>query len=103
MRGEKMNVAYNTDCFAYMRNVPDKHFDLTVADPPYGINVTAQHPEHTHTHTQRRLSEAEGGPLAVKRAKVYGKNKRAFSSQNFIPCLTIAPRQTQRFSGSWNE
>lgn len=32
-----MNVAYNVDCMEYMKNVPDKYFDLAVVDPPYGI------------------------------------------------------------------
>lgn len=30
-----MNVAYNMDCMEYMRALPDKAFDLCVADPPY--------------------------------------------------------------------
>ena len=29
-------VAYNLDCMAYMRALPDKAFDLAVVDPPYG-------------------------------------------------------------------
>lgn len=33
-----MNVAYNIDCMEYMKNIPDKYFDLAVCDPPYGIN-----------------------------------------------------------------
>jgi site-specific DNA-methyltransferase (adenine-specific) len=33
-----MNVAYNMDCLAAMREMPDKAFDLCVADPPYGVN-----------------------------------------------------------------
>lgn len=28
------------DCLEYMRNIPDKFFDLAIADPPYGIGVT---------------------------------------------------------------
>ena len=27
------------DCLEYMRSLPDKHFDLCIADPPYGINI----------------------------------------------------------------
>ena len=27
---------YNIDCLEYMRGLPDKHFDLVIADPPYG-------------------------------------------------------------------
>lgn len=30
---------YNIDCLEYMRGLPDKHFDLVIADPPYGINA----------------------------------------------------------------
>ena len=32
---------YNMDCMEYMRTVPDKHFDLAIVDPPYGINAPA--------------------------------------------------------------
>lgn len=28
-------IALNTDCMAYMRTLPDKAFDLAIADPPY--------------------------------------------------------------------
>lgn len=31
-----MNVAYNMDCLAAMRKMPDKCFDLAVVDPIYG-------------------------------------------------------------------
>lgn len=34
-----MNIAYNMDCMEYMQTLPDKAFDLAVADPPYGINI----------------------------------------------------------------
>lgn len=27
----------NIDCMEYMKNVPDKYFDLAIVDPPYGI------------------------------------------------------------------
>ena len=33
-----MNIAYNMDCMAAMREMPDKCFDLAVVDPPYGVN-----------------------------------------------------------------
>jgi len=28
---------YNIDCMKFMRNVPDKYFELSICDPPYGI------------------------------------------------------------------
>lgn len=29
----------NTDCLEYMKTIPDKHFDLAIADPPYQIGT----------------------------------------------------------------
>lgn len=30
---------YNTDCIEFMKTIPDKHYDLAIVDPPYGINA----------------------------------------------------------------
>ena len=30
---------YNTDCMEFMQNIPDKHYDLAIVDPPYGIDL----------------------------------------------------------------
>jgi len=30
---------YNCDCMAMMKEIPDKHFDLAIVDPPYGIDA----------------------------------------------------------------
>lgn len=32
-----ISEVYNCDCLEYMRSIPDKFFDLCIADPPYGI------------------------------------------------------------------
>ena len=29
----------NVDCVTFMRTLPDKYFDLCIADPPYGIDI----------------------------------------------------------------
>lgn len=34
-----ISEVYNMDCMEYMKNIPDKFFDLAVVDPPYGINA----------------------------------------------------------------
>jgi site-specific DNA-methyltransferase (adenine-specific) len=31
----------NTDCVAFMKECEDKHFDLAIVDPPYGLNFGA--------------------------------------------------------------
>jgi site-specific DNA-methyltransferase (adenine-specific) len=33
----------NCDCMDYMKNVPDKYFDLAIVDPPYGIGMDGTH------------------------------------------------------------
>ena len=32
-----ISEVYNVDCLEYMRSLPDKHFDLCIADPPYAL------------------------------------------------------------------
>lgn len=32
-----ISEVYNMDCLEYMRSLPEKYFDLCIADPPYGI------------------------------------------------------------------
>lgn len=34
-----ISEVYNADCLEYMRSLPDKYFNLCIADPPYGINI----------------------------------------------------------------
>lgn len=31
------SLVFNTDCLDYMKDLPDKFFELAIADPPYGI------------------------------------------------------------------
>lgn len=35
--GTPISEVYNCDCLTYMKSLPDKHFDLVIADPPYGL------------------------------------------------------------------
>ena len=35
-----ISEVYNMDCLEYMQSIPDKFFDLCIADPPYGINAS---------------------------------------------------------------
>ena len=34
------NNLHLIDCMEYMKDIPDKHFDLAIVDPPYGIGHT---------------------------------------------------------------
>ena len=35
----ELNKLYNMDCMEAMKEIPDKHFDLAIVDPPYGIGA----------------------------------------------------------------
>ncbi len=38
--GKRLRIEYfNEDCMVGMARYPDKHFDLAIVDPPYGINA----------------------------------------------------------------
>ena len=42
MRIEKVTdkiKLYNCDCMEYMKDIPDKYYDLAIVDPPYGIKI----------------------------------------------------------------
>ena len=34
------SFAFNADCMEFLKNCPDKAFDLCVCDPPYGAGFT---------------------------------------------------------------
>lgn len=31
------NIVHNCDCMKFMKNIPDKYYELAIVDPPYGI------------------------------------------------------------------
>jgi site-specific DNA-methyltransferase (adenine-specific) len=42
MTNTLISDVYLMDCMELMRGYPDKHFDLAVVDPPYGIGIDGQ-------------------------------------------------------------
>ena len=36
-----ISEVFNVDCMAYMKGIPDKHFDLSITDVPYGIDINS--------------------------------------------------------------
>ncbi len=37
---------YNGDCMEYMKTIPDKYFELSIVDPPYGIGAAKEKPHN---------------------------------------------------------
>lgn len=44
-----MTQAFNRDCIEAMREFPDKHFELAIVDPPYGLGRSGK-PKSTSSH-----------------------------------------------------
>ena len=59
-----MNIAYNADCLAAMKEMPDNAFDLAVVDPPYGIGITntaADGSQSVHVERERERERERAG------------------------------------------
>lgn len=63
-----MNVAYCMDCMKAMRQMPDKCFDLCVADPPYGRK------EHGGKCRSGYVTQKNGTKLFVQDGRYEKKN-----------------------------
>lgn len=43
-----ISEVYNVDCLEYMRSLPDKYFDLCIADPPFAIGISMNPVRQAH-------------------------------------------------------
>jgi site-specific DNA-methyltransferase (adenine-specific) len=51
---------FNADCMDVMRGYPDKHFELAVVDPPYGIDITKQFENANKVGTKSIFKQTKG-------------------------------------------
>lgn len=63
-----MNMAYNMDCMAAMKKIPDKYFDLAVVDPPYGRK------EHGGRNRSKYVKQKNGAKIFVRDGGYERKN-----------------------------
>jgi len=61
---------FNIDCMEYMRTLPDKYFQLAIADPPYGINAPnmkmGEHGGYESTATKCKKGRLNSGGGKLK-------------------------------------
>lgn len=69
-----ISETYNMDCMEYMKQFPDKYFDLAICDIPYGINVgnMAYLKEIRTTVKQKNGTKLNGN-----------KNKKAYTQKDW--------------------
>lgn len=91
-----ISEVYNCDCIEYMRTLPDKKFDLAIADPPYGISRDGQkqtigkNPKHN-----RKFFEAKGWDKTSPEQAFFdelrriSKNQIIWGANHFISKIAI--------------
>jgi site-specific DNA-methyltransferase (adenine-specific) len=78
MNGEVKSEVFNMDCLEYMKSLPDKHFDLCIADPPYGIGES------------RKKNNSRGKLAKAKSYTVKGWDDEALDVSFFNEILRVS-------------
>ena len=73
----------NIDCMIYMKDVPDKWFDLAIVDPPYGIGEDGS---RNKSRGSRRAKAKDYHPF-------YGGDKESPSKEYFSELMRISKNQ----------
>lgn len=96
------------DCMALMARYPDKHFDLAIVDPPYGINVGAMQlgkgkGTESRTWTKKEWDSAIPSPAYFAELRRVSREQIIWGGNHFplrpTRCWIIWDKM-QEFSGS---
>lgn len=83
---------YNIDCLEYMRTLPDKAFDLAIADPPYGIGATKMNLGNGHRMIYRGETDWDSKAPDSKwfdELRRISKNQIIWGANHFISNMPI--------------
>jgi|SRR5690242_19161468 len=83
----------NINCMEYMKTVPDKHFDLAIVDPPYGIGVNMNAGRKKDTRSKKRTvkkwdNEAPSAEY-FKELRRVSKNQIIWGANHMIEQIVI--------------
>lgn len=83
------SIVYNMDCIEGMRTYPDKHFELAIVDPPYGIK-RFEKPSGTTRFKNSKMMQDDGLLWDKKPTKEYwdelfrvSQNQMVWGANNF--------------------
>lgn len=89
-----MNVAYNVDCLAAMREMPDHYFDLAVVDPPYGLkishNMGRRRGEKPSDYKKVDWDDAPPTPEYFAELRRVSKNQIVWGANHFVSMIPAA-------------
>lgn len=83
-----ISEVYNMDCMEFMRDKPDKFFELAIVDPPYGIGESSKNVESRH-HSQKKYKRSDWDkepppPNYFSELMRVSKNQIVFGANHFI-------------------
>ena len=84
----------NDDCMNVMARYPDKHFDLAIVDPPYGIGVNmnaGRRKNEIKKHIDKRWDNVTPNKSFFNELRRVSKNQIIWGANNFT--LNINPSQ----------
>lgn len=76
---------YNMDCMDFLRQQPDKSFDLAIVDPPYGIGI-ANNPVR-QAHTKKQWDSAIPNEAYFKELQRVSNNQIIWGGNYFLDYL----------------
>lgn len=91
----ELNKLYLCDCLEAMREMPDKHFNLSICDPPYGIGVDGQkesickNPKHNRkSHSKKQWDGRIPDANYFRELERVSENQIIWGGNYFVEHLT---------------
>ena len=90
---------YNGDCLEYMKNIPDKFFELAIVDPEYGIGMDGQkkcickNPKHNRKEHKRKAWDSKiPDEIYFKELFRVSKNQIIWGANYFVQYLNAGTK-----------
>lgn len=83
---QPISEVFNGDCMEYMAGLPDKFFDLVIADPPYGIGASEGYARSLRMNkkiTEKKWDNSAPAPILFKTLKDKSKNQIIWGGNYF--------------------
>ncbi|GGG97579.1 DNA methyltransferase [Pedobacter zeae] len=79
----------NEDNMSLMARYPDKHFDLAIVDPPYGIGSFWMKQKHTYHYGKKEWNKRPPKPKFFRELFRVSKNQIIFGGNYFVKLLPV--------------
>lgn len=81
---------YNCDCMDYMRNLPDKSYDMAIVDPPFGIGEWWMKRKSTSHYGRASWNDSKPGPEYFKELFRISKEQIIWGGNYFTDILPVS-------------